>query len=72
MNRLSPLEHAKAKGKMITMSVSDRGPAARERMIAWLDRRPGAGWFYVQGDNFYFGVQADATAFKQWLMSELV
>ena len=72
MKRLTPLEHAKAKGKPISMSMPDRGPEARARNLAWLERRTGDGWFYVQGDNYAFGAQADATAFKQWLMSEVV
>lgn len=71
MKRLTPIEHAQAKGKPITMSMPDRGPEARARNLAWLERRAGDGWFYVKGDNYAFEAQADAAAFKQWLVSEL-
>lgn len=72
MKRLTPIEHAKAKGKVVTLSLPDRGSAVTARMTAWLEKRPGDGWFYARGDNYYFGAAADATAFKQWMMSELV
>lgn len=68
MKRLTPIKHAKAKGKTITMSMPDRGPELRARIIARLEKRPGDGWFYARGDNDYFGTPADATAFKLWLM----
>jgi hypothetical protein len=69
MKRLTPIEHVKAKGKIITMSMPDRGPEARARNLLWLERRAGDGWFYVKGDNYAFEKQSDATSFKQWLMS---
>lgn len=62
MKRLTPLEHAKAKGRTINLSVSDRGPAARDRMISWLYKRTGDGWFYAQGDNFSFGAPGRRSA----------
>ena len=34
------------------------GPAAADQMIAWLEKRSGAGWFYAQGGNLYFGAPA--------------
>lgn len=71
MKRLTPLEHARAKGKIIAMSTSDRGPEARARMIAWLEQRPSDGWFYASGDNFYFSAAVDANAFKQRLIAEM-
>lgn len=72
MKRLTPIEHARAKGKIFTMSLPDRGPEARASNLAWLDQKNGDGWFYVKGDNYAFEKQADATAFKQWVMSALV
>nr|WP_313416799.1 hypothetical protein [Brevundimonas diminuta] len=69
MKRLTPIEHAKAKGKTVTMSMPDRGPDARARILSWLEKRPSDGWFYAKGDNYTFGTPADAAAFKQWLMS---
>ena len=71
MKRLTPLEHARAKGKIIAMSTSDRGPEARARMIAWLEQRPSDGWFYASGDNFYFSAAVDANAFKQRLIPDI-
>jgi hypothetical protein len=69
MKRLTPIEHAKAKGKPVTMSMPDRGPEVRAQILAWLEKRPGDGWYYAKGDNYAFGTPADAAAFKQWLMS---
>jgi hypothetical protein len=71
MKRLTPIEHAKAKGKTVTMSMPDRGPEMRAQILAWLVERPGDRWFYAQGDNYAFETAADAAAFKQWLMSAL-
>ena len=72
MKRLTPIEHARAKGKTVTMSMPDRGPEVRARIIAWLEKRPGDRWFYVQGDNYAFETAADAAAFKHWLMTAIV
>ena len=69
MKRLTPIEHARAKGLSVTMSMPDRGPEARARILAWLEKRPGDGWYFAKGDNYAFGTPADAAAFKQWLMS---
>lgn len=71
MQRLTPIEHARIKGRTITMSMPDRGPEARARILAWLEQRPGDSWFYAKGDNYAFETAADAAAFKQWLMSAL-
>lgn len=71
MKRLTPIEHARVKGKTVTMSMPDRGPEVRARILAWLEKRPGDRWFYVQGDNYAFETAADAAAFKQWLMDAL-
>ena len=71
MKRLTPIEHARIKGRTITMSMPDRGPEARARILAWLEQRPGDSWFYAKGDNYAFETAADAAAFKQWLMSAL-
>lgn len=72
MRRLTAIEHARTKGRIITMSMPDRGPDARARIVAWLEARTGSGWFYARGDNYYFETQTDASAFKQWMMSEMV
>lgn len=69
MKRLTPIEHARAKGKTVTMSMPDRGPEVRAQIIAWLVKRPGDRWFYAQGDNYE--TAADAGAFKQWLVGAL-
>lgn len=53
------------------MSMPDRGPEARAKILAWLEKRPGDGWYFAKGDNYAFGTPADAAAFKQWLMSAL-
>lgn len=71
MKRLTPIEHARARGKTITMSMPDRGPEVRAKILAWLVERPGDRWFYAQGDNYAVETAADAAAFKQWLMSAL-
>ncbi|MCH4267303.1 MAG: hypothetical protein LKF80_02745 [Brevundimonas sp.] len=72
MKRLTPIEHARAKGRIITMSMPDSGPEVRAQILAWLEQRPSDGWFYARGDNYYFETPADATAFKQWLMGAIV
>lgn len=72
MKRLTPIEHARAKGRSVTMSMPDRGPEARAKILAWLEKRPGDGWYFATGDNYAFSTPADAAAFKQWLMSALV
>lgn len=54
------------------MSMPDRGPEVRARILAWLEKRPSEGWFYAKGDNYTFGTAADAAAFKQWLMSAII
>ncbi len=41
MKRLTPIEHARTKGKTITMSIPDRGPEVRARILVWLEKRPG-------------------------------
>ncbi|MNL13552.1 hypothetical protein D3C87_1344610 [compost metagenome] len=68
MQRLTPIEWARTRDKVLTLSVPDRGPEVARRMVEWLEARPGSGWFYARGDNFYFGAAADAAAFKQWLV----
>lgn len=71
MRRLSPIEHARTRDRVVTMSLPDRGPEARSRNLVWLEQRAGEGWFYAKDDHYAFGAQADATAFKQWLISAL-
>lgn len=72
MKRLTPIEYARVKGRSITMSMPDRGPEARVRILAWLEQRPGDNWCHANGDNYAFETAADAAAFKQWLMAALV
>lgn len=72
IQRLTPIEHAKAKGKTVTMSMPDRGPEVRARILAWLVERPGDRWFYAQGDNYAFETAADGATFKQWLVSAII
>jgi hypothetical protein len=38
-------------------------------MTDWLERRPGAGWFYVSGDNYHFGAASDAADFRRMAVS---
>lgn len=71
MQRLTPIEWARAKEPITHLSMSSRGHEGRERMINWLVARKGTGWFYVHGNNFHFGSPLDATAFRGWLMSEV-
>jgi|SynMetStandDraft_2_1070026.scaffolds.fasta_scaffold00007_102 hypothetical protein len=72
MKRLTPIEYARVKGRSITMSMPDREPEARARILAWLEQRPGDNWRHAKGDNYAFETAADAAAFKQWLMSALI
>lgn len=72
MKQLTSPEWARMRDRTITLSLVDRGQAARAQMVEWLIARPGAGWFYVMGDNFHLGAQADADAFRQWLIRDLV
>ena len=67
MNRLTPMEWARAKEPISHLSLANRGAGDPQRMVAWLQARAGSGWFYVSGDNYHFGWAADATAFRQWL-----
>ena len=53
------------------MSMPDRGPEARAQILAWLEKRPGDGWYFATGDNYAFSTPADAAAFKQWLMGTM-
>lgn len=72
MQRLTPIEWGRAKGPIAHMSIADRGPVERQRLIAWIEARPGHGWFYVSGDTFHFGSHIDATAFRTWLFGQPV
>ena len=69
MKRLTPIEWGRTRDAMAHLSIPDRGPLERQRLIAWIEARPGDGWFYVSGDIFHFGSQTDATAFRLWLFS---
>lgn len=71
MRQLSAAEWARTRDRVITLSLSDRGPVWRQRATQWLEGRPGSGWFYAMADSFHFGAQIDADAFRQWVMSEL-
>ena len=70
MQRLTPIEWGRAKGPIAHLSLPDRGPIERQRIIRWLEARPGNSWFYVSGDTFHFGSQVEATAFRAWLFSQ--
>jgi hypothetical protein len=72
MKQLTSAEWARVRDRTVTLSLIDRGPVVRARLIEWLIARPGAGWFYVMGDNFHLGAQSDADAFRQWMMRDLV
>ena len=72
MKQLTSPEWARMRDRTVTLSLVDRGPVVRARLVEWLVARPGPGWFYVTGDNFHLGVQADADAFRQWMMRDLV
>lgn len=67
MKRLTSIEWARAREPISHLSVANRAAEQRQRWITWLDARPGSGWYYVTGDNYHFGSQADATAFRQWV-----
>lgn len=49
--------------------MPDRGPVARSQWTAWLSERAGQGWFYPMADHIHFGAQADADAFRHWIMA---
>ena len=72
MGQLTSAEWARTRDRIISLSLVDRGPVVRARMVEWLTARPGNGWFYAMSDNFHFGAQADADAFRQWMMREPV
>ena len=69
MNRLSPIEWALVKGPIAHLSLPPGNAAQRARMTDWLERRPGAGWFYVSGDNYHFGAASDAADFRRMAVS---
>lgn len=69
MQKLTQTEWARTRDKITTLSLPDRGPVARGKMIEWLEARPSAGWFYIMADNFHFGSSFDADAFRQWFMA---
>lgn len=71
MKRLTPAEWGRVRERVVTMSLPDRGADETGRVIAWLEARPGAGWFYVVGSTLSFGSSTDAEAFKRWMLSEL-
>lgn len=72
MKLLTPIEWARMRDRILTLSLADHGPVARAQRIDWLLARPGTGWFYVLSDNYHFGAQADADAFRQWMMQTAV
>lgn len=72
MRQLTSAEWARTRDRIISLSLVDRGPVVRARMVDWLAARPGNGWFYAMAYNFHFGAQADADAFRQWMMREPV
>ena len=67
MQRLTSIEWARAREPIFHLSVANHAVERRTKIIAWLDARPSSGWYYVTGDNYHFGSQTDATAFRQWL-----
>lgn len=64
------MEWALARGPISHLSLSAPDSRALARMIAWLDARPGGGWFYVTGGNFHFGSATDAAEFRRWVSDE--
>lgn len=69
MQKLTQTEWARTRDRITTLSLPSSSPAARARMLAWLEARQSAGWFYVMTDNFHFGSSFDADAFRQWIAS---
>ncbi|MBJ7509715.1 hypothetical protein [Brevundimonas sp.] len=69
MKQLTPTEWARTRDRIVTLSMPDRGPVARSQWAAWLTERPGQDWFYPMADHIHFGAQADADAFRQWIMA---
>lgn len=67
MKRLTSIEWARAKEPISHLSLANHTADQRQRFATWLDARPGSGWYYVSGDNYHFGSQTDATAFRQWV-----
>jgi hypothetical protein len=71
MQRLTPIEWARAREPITHLSTPRHDPVARDRMIAWLVARAGSSWFYAHADNYHFGSPLDAAAFRMWMASEL-
>jgi hypothetical protein len=71
MQKLTPIEWARAKEPITHLSIPGRGQTTRDRMLAWLAARQGSSWFYANGDNYHFGSPLDAAAFRAWMVSEL-
>lgn len=69
MKQLTATEWARVRDRIITLSLPDQGPGVRAQWIVWLAAQPGSGWFYPMVDNIHFGSQADADAFRRWMMS---
>lgn len=69
MKQLTPIEWARTRDRIVTLSLPDRGPVVRSHWVAWLISRPGSGWFYPMADHIHFGAQVDADAFRQWVMA---
>ncbi len=65
MKRLSSIEWALVKGPISHLSLPVGSAAHRARMTNWLERRPGAGGFYVSSDNYPFGAASDAADFRR-------
>lgn len=71
MKKLTSIEWARAKEPIAHLSVASRTPEQRQKASDWLAARGGDGWYYVTGDNYHFGSQVDATAFRQWLFAAM-
>lgn len=70
MRQLTAAEWARTRDRIVTLSMIDRGPVWKARMVSWLCARTSSGWFYAMADSFHFSHQADADAFRQWMMHE--
>lgn len=69
MKQLTPTEWSRMRDRMTSLSLPDRGPVVRGHWVEWLATQPSSGWFYAMADTIHFGSQADADAFRRWMMA---
>lgn len=69
MKQLTPTEWSRMRDRMTSLSLPNRGPAVHAGWVAWLIGHPGASRFYPMADNIHFGSQAEADAFRHWMMA---